>query len=73
MDDKSFEEGRTATVTYWALGQMLRGAGMAFVLVVELFAMIGLIFAISHLLPDQSKQMPSPYGGLLMPMVVQVA
>ena len=73
MDNKYFEEGRTATVTYWALGQMLRGAGMAFVLVVVLLAMIGIIFAISHLLPEQSKQMPSPYGGLVVPMVVQVA
>jgi Intrinsic membrane protein PufX len=64
MDDNYFKEAPTTSLTFWALGHMLRGAGLAFVLILGLAVIFGITWGIGHFLPEQSKTMPSPFGAL---------
>lgn len=70
MSDDYFEEGRTARLTYWGLGQMMKGAGMAAVFVIGIGVLLGIIWLIGQLLPAASKEAPSPYGALEQPLTV---
>jgi hypothetical protein len=62
MSDYDFKEGRTATLTYWALGHMAKGMGLALAFCVAIGVIFAVIWGVSLLLPDASKTMPSPYG-----------
>lgn len=64
MSDDYFDEGRTANLTYWGLGQMMKGAGMAAVFVIGIGVLLGIVWVIGQLLPAASKENPSPYGAL---------
>ena len=69
MSDDYFNEGRTAQLTYWGLGQMMKGAAYAAAFLVAVGVVLGAIYAVSLLLPEESKQAPSPYGALEQPIV----
>lgn len=68
MTDEQLYEGQSHIIRLrvWALGQMVWGAFMAGVVLAGIAAFIAVIWVISQLLPEQSKQMPSPYGALEM-------
>jgi hypothetical protein len=68
MSDNYFDEGRQASLAYWGLGQMLKGAGYAAAFTVAIGVTLGAIYAVSLLLPEESKQAPSPYGALEAPV-----
>lgn len=72
MSDDYFNEGRTAHLTYWGLGQMLKGAGYAAGFLIGVGVLIGAIYVVGLLLPEESKQAPSPYGALETPVSAQV-
>ena len=68
MSDDYFNEGRTASLAYWGLGQMLKGAGYAAAFVIAIGLTLTVIWAVGLLLPEESKQAPSPYGALEQPL-----
>lgn len=59
-------------IRHWVLGQMLTGAGKAAVFVITIGVVLFAIYALSLLLPEESKQAPSPQqtGALEMPVDV---
>ncbi len=67
MAEKYFEEARASGLSRWALGLMLKGAGGALVVVVLVGVALTVVWGIGKFLPEQSKQMPSPYGALEAP------
>lgn len=58
------EQSPTIRLRVWALGQMVWGAflGGVFLAVIAAFAIA--IWIVGQLLPEESKQSPSPYGAL---------
>ncbi len=64
MSDDYFHEGRRQSLTFWGLGQMLKGAGYAAAFLLVISLILGGLFLISKALPDASKEAPSPYGAL---------
>lgn len=66
MADEHLYEGQSHTIRLrvWALGQMIWGAFMAGVWLAVVAAVLLVIWGVSHLLPEQSKQAPSPYGAV---------
>ena len=56
-------------IRHWVLGQMLVGAGKAALVVITIGVVLFAIYAVSLLLPEESKQAPSPQqtGALEMP------
>lgn len=63
-----FDEGRSAKIAYWGLGQMLKGAGWAAAVLVACGFAMYLIWALGQLLPEESKQAPSPMGSIEAPV-----
>ncbi len=59
-----FDEGRTAHLMYWGLGQMAKGAGWAAAVLVTIGVVMYGIWALGQLLPAESKQAPSPYSAI---------
>ena len=65
MNDKPYYEvTQGAVLRTWVLGQMLRGAGYGAALVIGIGLFLGVIFAVSCLLPAESKEAPAPMGSL---------
>jgi hypothetical protein len=66
MSDEHYYEGETPVVRLrvWALGQMIWGALLAGVGVAIVAVVLLAIWGVSLLLPEESKQAPSPYTGL---------
>ena len=60
MSDDYFREGRFASLAYWGLGQMMKGAGMAAAFVLAVGLVLGVIYGIGLLLPEDSKTAPDP-------------
>jgi hypothetical protein len=60
MSDNYFDESRAAMLRSWVLGQMLRGAGFAAVLVFGIGFLLYAIYLVGLLLPEESKQAPAP-------------
>jgi hypothetical protein len=75
MSDEQLYEGQSHIIRLrvWALGQMVWGAFIAGAILVAIGAVLGVIWVISQLLPEQSKQMPSPYGALEIVQTVTAA
>ena len=62
MSDNYFNEGKTTSITFWALGHMAKGMGLALAFCLAIGILYAVIWGIGELLPDASKTMPSPYG-----------
>ncbi|MDX5349758.1 MAG: RC-LH1 core complex protein PufX [Paracoccaceae bacterium] len=60
MSDDYFREGRTASLAFWGLGQMMKGAGLAAAFVVTVGLVLWALYAVGVLLPEESKQAPDP-------------
>ena len=71
MDDKYFDDGRFAKLSYWGLGQMMKGAGYAAAFTIAIGVTLAVIWGVGQLLPAESKQAPSPYGALTQPLTVE--
>ena len=73
MSDEHLYDGQSHLIRLrvWALGQMVWGAFIAGIGVLAIGAVIAVIWVIGQLLPEQSKQMPSPYGTLELVQPVQ--
>jgi hypothetical protein len=73
MSDKPYfhEPNDTIHLRVWALGQMVWGAflGGAFLLGIGLF--VWAIYLVGLLLPEESRQTPSPYGALEAPYLAE--
>lgn len=66
MSDEHYFEGQIQLIRLrvWALGQMVWGAFLAGLgLAIVAFVLLA-IWVVSQLLPEQSKQAPSPYGAI---------
>ena len=68
MSDKSYfhEPNPLVQLRIWALGQMLWGAFLAAVFLVAILAFLYAIWGVGLLLPEESKQAPSPYAALVL-------
>jgi hypothetical protein len=66
MSDEHYFEGQSPVIRLrvWALGQMVWGAFLAGVGLAVVGAVLLAIWVVSMLLPEQSKQAPSPFGAL---------
>jgi uncharacterized membrane protein len=71
MSDHYFNETRGTHLTYWILGHMLKGAGMALIFVLGLAIVLGLIWGLGQFLPEDSKTSPDPntWSALVAPPV----
>ena len=50
----------------WVTGQMLRGAGYGAALLIAVGLFLRAVFAVSYLLPPESKAAPPPMGSLIV-------
>ena len=73
MSDDNFYDTQSPVIRMrvWALGQMVWGAFMAGAVLLAIAVVLLVIVVISHLLPDRSKQMPSPYSALQIERLVE--
>jgi hypothetical protein len=60
MSDDYFQEGRTTSLVYWGLGQMMKGAGMAAAFVIAIGLILWALYGVGLLLPEDSKTAPDP-------------
>jgi hypothetical protein len=60
MSDDYFREGRTTSLVYWGLGQMMKGAGMAAAFVILVGLGLGAVYGVGLLLPEDSKTAADP-------------
>ena len=60
MSDDYFRGGRTTSLVYWGLGQMLKGAGMAAAFLVAIGLVLAVIYGAGLLLPSESRDTPDP-------------
>ncbi|MCX7888693.1 MAG: RC-LH1 core complex protein PufX [Rhodobacteraceae bacterium] len=58
------EPSRAIQLRIWVLGQMVWGAFIAGLLVAGIGLTLLVIWGIGLLLPQQSKEMPSPFGAI---------
>lgn len=58
-------ESRSTTLRGWVFGQMLIGAGWGAMFAVGIGAILGVVYVVSLVLPEESKQAPSPYGMII--------
>jgi hypothetical protein len=74
MSDKSYfhEPNQTVHLRVWALGQMVWGAFLGGVFLLGIGLFVWAIYLIGLLLPEESRQTPSPYGALEAPFVAEV-
>jgi hypothetical protein len=68
MPNDFFEETRQTRLAFWGLGQMLKGAAYAAAFLAVIVLFVWAIYLIGLLLPEQSRQTPSPYGALDAPL-----
>ena len=74
MSDQQLYEGQDHIIRLrvWALGQMVWGAFLAGAALVVLAGILVAVWVVSLLLPEQSKQAPSPYGAVEIVSVTEV-
>lgn len=63
-DNLYIETNKTSAIRSWIMWQMLRGMGWAALFVLVIGVIYGAIWAVGQILPEESKQAPSPYGAL---------
>ncbi|GAB1480478.1 hypothetical protein MASR2M74_30560 [Paracoccaceae bacterium] len=64
-DEHYFEEqSRVVRLRVWALGQMVWGAFLAGAALAVVAVVLLAIWVVGQMLPEESKQAPSPYGAL---------
>ncbi len=68
-----FQEKRRTHLIYWVTGLMLKGAGWAAAFVIGTALVLGVLYGVSLLLPPESKEAPSPYGALELPLTTRIA
>jgi hypothetical protein len=75
MSDKPYyaEESHGRMLRSWALGQMLRGAGLAGVFVLVLGLGLYALYGLGLLLPAESRETPAPLGALIVEVPADVA
>ena len=73
MSNDYYSENRTTSLVFWATGQMAKGMLYALVFVLAIGVALGVIYGISQLLPEASKQGPSPYSALIVDTLTRVA
>jgi hypothetical protein len=73
MPNDYYNEGKQTHLAFWGLGQMLKGAGYAAAFVIGIVLVIWAIYLIGLLLPEESRQTPSPYGALEAPLVTETS
>jgi hypothetical protein len=69
MSDKEFvydNEHPTIRLRVWALGQMIWGAFLGGIFVLAIGGVLVAIWLAGMLLPERSKEAPSPYGAIEM-------
>ncbi len=71
MPNDFIEETRQTRLVFWGLGQMLKGAAYAAAFVLAIALSVWAIYLIGLLLPEESRQTPSPYTGLEAPLVAE--
>lgn len=71
MPNEYFEETKQTNLVFWSLGQMLKGAGYAAAFVIAISLVLWAIYLVGLLLPEESRQTPSPYGALEAPYVAE--
>lgn len=64
MSNDYIEESRQTKLAFWGLGQMLKGAAYAAAFLVAIGVLMWGVYLIGLLLPEESRQTPSPYGAL---------
>lgn len=69
MPNDFFEESGQTRLVFWGLGQMMKGAAVAAAFLFGIGILIWAIYLIGLLLPEQSRETPSPYGALEMRIV----
>lgn len=72
MPNDYFNESRQTNLVYWSLGHMLKGALYAAAFVIAISLIVWAIYLVGLLLPEESRQTPSPYTQLDVPLVVEV-
>jgi hypothetical protein len=73
MSNDYYSESRTTNLVFWVTGQMAKGMLYALVFVLVIGLSLGVIWGIGQLLPEASKQAPSPYGALITDTLARVA
>jgi Intrinsic membrane protein PufX len=73
MSDKQYfdEPDRAIHLRVWALGQMVWGAFLAGGFLLGIVLIVWAIYLVGLLLPEESRQTPSPYGALEAPLVIE--
>lgn len=71
MNDDYIEETRQTKLAFWGFGQMMKGAAYAAVAVLGIGLTIWAVYLVGLLLPEESRQTPSPYGALEMQVLPQ--
>ncbi|QYZ69317.1 RC-LH1 core complex protein PufX [Neotabrizicola shimadae] len=68
MSDKPYfhEPNHTIHLRVWALGQMVWGAFLGGLFLAVIAAVLIGIWIVGQLLPEQSKQAPSPYSAIVI-------
>ncbi len=66
MSDKPYyhDPNDTIHLRVWALGQMVWGAFLGGVFLFVIVGFLAVLYAVGLLLPEESRQTPSPYGAL---------
>jgi len=67
MPNDYFNESKQTGLVFWSLGHMLKGAGYAAAFLITIGLFVWAIYLIGLLLPEESRQTPSPYGALEAP------
>lgn len=63
-----WEQGRASMLRNFVLSQMLRGAGWSALVIILIGVSLYVLYLGSLLLPEESKQAPSPMGALEQPL-----
>ncbi len=73
MPNDFFEESKETRLLFWGLGQMMRGAAYAAAFTVAIGFVLWAIYGLGLLLPEESRQTPSPYGAVVVEVAETVA
>lgn len=73
MSNDYYSENRTTSLVFWVTGQMAKGMLYALVFVLLMGATYAVIYGVGQLLPEESKQAPSPFGALVIQSPVELA